>query len=107
MNDVLRERLSGLKLTCHILSEKAHAQEEVADTYIVLNNVMGGHSSHTELVDLDIDLLSDAAQTGALGEGCVELALRRVLVNNAAARENSGEGGLRKHRPQVAGQGSC
>lgn len=90
-NDVLREGLSGLKLTYHILSEKSHTQEKFADTYIVLNNVMGGHSSHTELVDLDVDLLSDAAQTGALGEGGLELALRRVSVSNAGAGHYSEE----------------
>lgn len=74
--------VSGLKLTYHELSERAHAHEEVTDTYIVLDNVMGGHSSHTELVDLDVDLLADAAQAGALGEGGSKFALRKVSVND-------------------------
>lgn len=76
--------VSGLKVTYHKLSEKKHMHEEVAVTYIVLNNVVGRHSGNAELVDLDVDLPSDAAQTGALGEGGAELALRRVSVNNAA-----------------------
>lgn len=45
---------------------------------------MGRHSCHTELVDLDLNLLSRAAQTGAFGKGGVKLALIRVSVKIAA-----------------------
>lgn len=98
--------MSGLKLTYHEPSEKAQVCEEVAATYIVLNDVVSRHSSDTELVDLDVDLSSRAAQTGTLGEGGAEVALRRVSVNNAA-RKCSEQRGLPRRMPQEAGQYSC
>lgn len=105
-NEGLSLPVSGLKLTYHKLSEKKHIHEEVAVTYIVLNNVMSRHCGNAELVDLHVDLPPDAAQTGALGEGGVELALRRVSVDNAAMACFEKQG-LPQHMPQVADRGSC
>ena len=77
-NEGLLVEVIGLKVTYRRLSEEAHEYGGLVNTYVVLDNVLGWHPCHTELVHLDLDLLSNASQTGALGEGGVKLALMRV-----------------------------